>query len=89
MKKKIKEAGDMIASQPGPSLAEPSFGELLAREVERLRDRGEISPVIYYRARHLLPLLLPSMINIFYRRSPDLQPPLAFLLRQARRGTIY
>jgi hypothetical protein len=85
-RKSVKEAGDMIVSQPGPALAEPDFIELIAREVEKLRDGGRISPIIHARSRDLLPLLRTSILNIYARRVNGLQQAVAFLLKQAGRG---
>lgn len=84
-RKRIKEAGGMIASAPGPSLSEPNFIELLAREVEKLNGLGRISPVVYNRALNLLPLLRTSILNIYGRRDSGLQQALVFLLKQAGR----
>ena len=81
----IKETGGMIASQPGPALAEPSPLELLSRELDKLKDSGGISPVIYSRARDLLALLRSPLLQIYQKTNRDLKPALAFLLRQAAR----
>ena len=82
----LSEAGDMIASQPGPTLAEPNFIELVSREVQKLRDSGQISPVLYARAGQMLPGIRMSIINIYGRQVNGLQQAVAFLLRQAGRG---
>ena len=42
-RRRIREAGDMIASQPGPVLAQPTLIDLLAREIEKMNDSGAIS----------------------------------------------
>lgn len=81
----IDEAGDMIASAPGPAPAGPSPLELLARELDKLKDSGGISPVIYSRARDLLALLRSPLLQIYQKANRDLKPALAFLLRQAAR----
>jgi hypothetical protein len=73
----------MIVSAPGPALAEPAPLELVARELEKLRDNGEVSPLIYSRARDLLALLRTPLLNIYRSSNRDLRPVLAFLLRQA------
>ena len=78
----IKE-GDMIASAPGPALAAPSPLELVARELDKLRDSGEVNPFIYSRARDLLALLRIPLLNIYRSTGRDLRPVLTFLLRQA------
>ena len=75
----------MIASQPGPALAGPSPLELIARELEKLHDSGEVNPLIYSRARDLLALLRTPLLNIYSKSNRDLRPILAFLLRQAAR----
>lgn len=75
----------MIASQPGPVLAGPSPLELLSRELDKLKDSGGISPVIYSRARDLLALLRSPLLQIYSKSNRDLKPVLAFLLRQAAR----
>lgn len=85
-KSRLKEAGDMIASQPGPVKSQPNFIELLAREIEKLNDSGRLSPVIYARSRDLLPLLRTSILNIYGRRDSGLQQALVFLLKQAGRN---
>jgi hypothetical protein len=85
-KSRLKEAGDIIASQPGPAKAQPDFIELLAREIEKLNDSGRLSPVIYARSRDLLPLLRTSILNIYGRRDSGLQQALVFLLKQAGRN---
>ena len=85
-RRRVKEAGNMMASSPGPFKSEPSFIELLAREVEKLKDSGRISPVIYARSRDLLPILRTSILNIYGRRDSGLQQALVFLLKQAGRG---
>ena len=83
---KIKEAGDMIASQPGPVLAPPTLIDLVGREVEKLRDSGRISPLVHARSRDLLPILRTSIMNTYGGRVNGLEQALAFLLKQARRG---
>lgn len=82
----LSEAGDMIASQPGPSLAEPNFIELISREIQKLRDSGQISPALHARAGQMLPGIRTSIINIYGRQVNGLQQAVAFLLRQAGRG---
>lgn len=84
-KSDVNEAGDMIASAPGPALAGPSPLEMVARELDKLKDSGGINPLIYSRARDLLALLRTPLINIYTRSNRDLRPVLAFLLRQAAR----
>ncbi len=81
----IEEAGDMIVSAPGPALAGPSPLELVARELDKLRDSGEVNPLIYSRARDLLALLRTPLLNIYRSSNRDLRPVLVFLLRQAAR----
>ena len=76
----------MMASSPGPVLAEPNFIELLSREVEKLNDLGKLSPLIYNRAMNLLPVLRTSILNIYGRRDSGLQQALVFLLKQAGRN---
>lgn len=76
----------MMASSPGPALAEPNFIELLSREVEKLNDLGKLSPLIYNRALNLLPILRTSILNIYGRRDSGLQQALVFLLKQAGRN---
>lgn len=85
IKTSMREAGDMMASSPGPVLAEPNFIELLSREVNKLNDLGRISPVVYNRALNLLPLLRTSILNIYGRRESGLEQALVFLLKQAGR----
>jgi hypothetical protein len=85
-RRRIKEAGDMIASQPSAPLpSEPGFIELLAREVEKLNGLGKLSPLVYNRALNLLPILRTSILNIYGRRESGLQQALVFLLKQAGR----
>jgi hypothetical protein len=84
--KGLREAGDMVVSQPGPTPAGPNFIELIAREVEKLHDGGRISPLIYTRSRDLLPILRTSILNIYGGRVNGLQQAVTFLLKQAGRG---
>lgn len=63
----------------------PNFLDLLAREVERLRDLGRISPLDYARSRDLLSLMGKTILNIYGRKVNGLQQALAFLLQQSRR----
>jgi hypothetical protein len=81
--KNVNEAGDMIASAPGPALAGPSPLELVARELDKLHNSGEVNPLIYSRARDLLALLRTPLLNIYRSSDRDLRPVLAFLLRKA------
>lgn len=85
-KKRFGEGSGMMVSSPGPTAAEPTFIDLIAREVQKLYDEGKIMPVIYYRSRDLLPILRTSILNIYSRRENGLQQALHFLLRQAGRG---
>lgn len=86
LQNKIKEAGDMIASQPGPYLAPPTLIDMVGREVEKLRDSGRISPLVHARSQDLIPILRTSIMNIYGGRVNGLEQAVAFLLKQARRG---
>ena len=50
-RKRFNEAGDMIPSDPVSRDETPSLSQLLARELDKLRDQGRISPIIYTIAR--------------------------------------
>lgn len=86
IKTSLVEAGGMMASSPGPVLAEPNFIELLGREIEKLNGLGKISPLIYNRALNLLPILRTSILNIYGRRVNGLEQATVFLLKQAGRN---
>ena len=45
-RKKIREAGDMIASDPKQPI-NPSLFELIVRELDKLNSEKKISPVLY------------------------------------------
>ena len=87
--KKLKEASGLIASSPGPAKAEPNFIELLYRELDKLRGNASIDSLTYSRARDLVPLLRTSIFNIYGRQDRGLERALMFVLKQARRRTIY
>ena len=81
--KEIKEAGDMIASQP-VNAVNPSLYELIIRELDKLRSVKSISPMVYSRAIVMAKSRIIQLNNIYSRNGRDLQGLIMFLLRLAR-----
>jgi len=81
--KKIKEAGDMIASQP-VNVVNPSLYELILRELDKLRSVKIISPMVYSRAVIMAKSRIIQLNNIYSRNGRDINSLIMFLLRLAR-----
>jgi hypothetical protein len=81
--KKIKEAGDMIASQP-VNAVNPSLFELIVRELDKLNRLKRISPVVYSKALIMARYRITQLNNIYSRNGRDIKTLVMFLLRMAR-----
>jgi hypothetical protein len=81
--KHIREAGDMIASQP-VNPVNPSLFELIVRELDKLREVKRISPKVYSRAIVMAKTRIIQLNNINSRNGRDLQGLIMFLLHLAR-----
>jgi hypothetical protein len=82
-RKRIREAGDMIASDP-KNPVNPSLFELIVRELDKLRSVKSISPKVYSRALVMARYRITQLNNIYSRNGRDLQGLIMFLLRLAR-----
>lgn len=82
-RKRIKEAGDMIASQP-INAVNPSLFELIVRELDKLNRLKQISPMLYSRAIVLAKTRIIQLNNIYSRNGRDLRGLIMFLLRLSR-----
>ena len=82
-RKKIREAGDMIASDPKQAV-NPSLFELILRELDKLRDGKRISPMLYSRAIVLARMRIMQLNNIYSRNGRDIKTLILFLLRLSR-----
>lgn len=83
-RKRFNEAGDMIPSDPVSRDETPSLSQLLARELDKLRDQGRISPIIYTIARDQAYAQSKVLNNIYNRNGRDIKTLVMFLLRMAR-----
>ena len=79
--KRIKEAGDMIASDPKNTI-NPSLFELIVRELDKLNRLKHISPAVYSRAIVMARSRITQLNNIYSRNGRDLQGLIMFLLRR-------
>jgi len=85
MKKlKIREAGDMIASDPYNPNKELTIIDVIAMELEKLSYNGSISPVLYSQALDLARGQTKVINNIYSRNGRDIKPIIMLLLRQVR-----
>jgi hypothetical protein len=85
MKKlKVREAGGMMVSDPINPNRDPSLSQLLARELDKLRDQGKLSPIIYTIARDQAYAQSKVLNNIYSRNGRDLQTVLMLLLSNVR-----
>lgn len=82
-RKKIREAGDMIASDPKQPI-NPSLFELIVRELDKLNSEKKISPVLYSRAIVMARTRIIQLNNIYSRNGRDVKTLIMFLLRMAR-----
>lgn len=81
--KKIKEAGDMIASNPKQPV-NPSLFQLIVRELDKLRKEKRIDPMLYSRAIVMARFRIMQLNNIYSRNGRDIRSLIMFLLRFAR-----
>jgi hypothetical protein len=81
--KRIREAGDMIASDP-KNPVNPSLFELIVRELDKLNRLKRISPAVYSKAIVLAQSRITQLSNIYSRNGRDIQTLILFLLRMAR-----
>jgi len=85
MKKlKIREAGNMIVSDPYNPNRELSIIDVIAMELEKLSYTGSISPVMYNQALDLARGQKRVVNNIYSRNGRDIKPIIMLLLRQVR-----
>jgi hypothetical protein len=85
MKKlKIREAGDMIASDPFNPNKELTIIDVIAMELEKLSQNGSILPVMYSQALDLARGQKKVINNIYSRNGRDIKPIIMLLLRQVR-----
>jgi len=85
MKKlKIREAGDMIASNPYNPNKELTIIDVIAMELEKLSQNGSILPVMYSQALDLARGQKKVINNIYSRNGRDIKPIIMLLLRQVR-----
>lgn len=82
-RKRISEAGDMIASDPKQAV-NPSLFELIVRELDRLRSEKRIDPMLYSRAIVMARSRIMQLNNIYSRNGRDIKTLIMFLLRMAR-----
>ncbi len=82
-RKRIREAGDMIASDPKQP-TNPSLFELIVRELNSLNSKGVISPMLYSRAIVMARSRIKMLNNIYSRNGRDTRSLIMFLLRLAR-----
>jgi len=85
MKKlKVREAGDMIASNPYNPNKELTIIDVIAMELEKLSYNGSILPVMYSQALDLARGQKKVINNIYSRNGRDIKPIIMLLLRQVR-----
>ena len=78
----LKEAGDMIASQP-VNAVNPSLFELIVRELDKLNRLKRISPIVYSKALIMARYRITQLNNIYSRNGRDIKTLVMFLLRMA------
>lgn len=81
--KRLSEAGDMIASDPKQPI-NPSLFELIVRELDKLNQLKQISPMLYSRAIVMARTRIVQLNNIYSRNGRDIKTLIMFLLRMAR-----
>ena len=81
--KRLREAGDMIASDP-KNPVNPSLFELIVRELDKLNRLKHISPMLYSRALVMARSRIKILNNIYSRNGRDIRSLILFLLRLAR-----
>jgi hypothetical protein len=82
-RKRIREAGDMIASDP-KNPVNPSLFELIVRELDKLNRLKHIDPMLYSRALVIARSRIKMLNNIYSRNGRDTRSLIMFLLRLAR-----
>jgi hypothetical protein len=78
----LKEAGDMIASQPYNPDRLLSIVDVIAMELQKLSYNGSISPAVYNQALDLARGQKKVINNIYSRNGRDIKPIIMLLLRQ-------
>jgi len=81
--KRIREAGDMIASDPKQPV-NPSLFELIVRELNKLNQLKHITPMLYSRAIVLARMRIIQLNNIYSSNGRDIKTLILLLLRMAR-----
>lgn len=84
---KLREAGDMIASNPKQPV-NPSLFELILRELDRLNRIKRIDPMLYSRAIVMARSRITQLNNIYSRNGRDIKGLIMFLLRLARNHSL-
>jgi hypothetical protein len=85
MKKlRLREAGDMIASNPYNPNKELTIIDVIVMELEKLSQNGSILPVVYSQALDLARGQKRVINNIYSRNGRDIKPIIMLLLRQVR-----
>ena len=85
MKKlKIREVGDMIASNPYNPDRSLSILDVITMELEKLSRSGSVSPAIYSQALDRARGQKRVVNNIYSRNGRDIKPIIMLLLRQVR-----
>lgn len=84
---KLREAGDMIASNPKQPV-NPSLFELILRELDRLNRIKRIDPMLYSRATVMARSRITQLNNIYSRNGRDIKGLIMFLLRLARNHSL-
>lgn len=80
----LKEAGDIIASNPYNPNKELTIIDVIAMELEKLSQSGSILPVMYSQALDLARGQRKVINNIYSRNGRDIKPIIMLLLRQVR-----
>ena len=85
MKKlRLREAGDMIASDPYNPNKEITIIDVIAMELEKLSQNGSIPQALYSQALDLARGQKKVINNIYSRNGRDIKPIIMLLLRQVR-----
>lgn len=82
-RKKIREAGNMIASDPKQPV-NPSLFELILRELDKLHSKRKLDTMLYSRAIVMAQFRIEQLNNIYSRNGRDIKTLIMFLLRTAR-----
>jgi hypothetical protein len=80
----LKEAGDMIASEPYNPNKEITIIDVIAMELEKLSRNGSIPQALYSQALDLARGQKKVINNIYSRNGRDIKPIIMLLLRQVR-----